>query len=277
MVQISEIAKLIENGLNDPSLQSKYQFSIAATNGDVKVAKQTSQTALPKPIINGVVVPMSDVLTPLKGLDMFNMSVGLRVVVQRNKANTVVDIIRSYVYKNVGGEVNIGDYAAIARFDMPYMTGIEKTGTLGEAVTIYTTGNFLFIKDGVLDNQCNFYIDGEKMLVLSASLPREKILQTDAIEQEQEMTSVANQQGLQFNLEIPYKKTPVTQQLMREILFGRLGAFHTFTYDDGIITDDNGNAPSWTVILKSGCPNYELATVPSITLTFMIGGSAVYE
>lgn len=277
MVQLSEIAQLIENGLNDPTLQSKYQFVIAANNGDVKVARQTSQTTLPKHIINGVVVPMSEVITPLKGLDMFNMSVGVRVIVQRNKANEILDIIQSFIYKNVGGEVTIGDYAAITRFDMPYMTGIEKTGTLGEAVTIYTTGTFLFIKDGVLDNQCNFYIDGEKMLVLSASLPREKILQTDAIEQEQEMTSVVNQQGLQFNLEIPYKKTPVTQQIMREILTGKIGAFHTLTYDDGIITDDNGNAPSWTVVLKSGCPNFELATVPSISLTFMLGGSAVYE
>lgn len=283
MIEIKSIASLLKTGLNTiatayfatNTTAQKVSFEVYATEGDYKRATLDRRTVVPT--INAVLISMPGAITPLQGLNNFFMSLDLTLISPVANKDDVANILMEYMKSTAGATGTLDTYAYVINFSI---LDIEEAGQrpgIGHSVPMHTMVYFQFILNGVLSNNCVITINGETMIPLDYSIARVRIPETNNIANDKEMRAAVSGQGFQLNLNIPYLKTTVTSELIRDILGGvpllgggDLGKSYTVGYTDEVYSI------SRTMVLKDATVSFQAGKVGVISLSFLLADTEVY-
>lgn len=283
MIDIKSIATLLKTGLNtiatayftSNTTAQKVSFEVYASEGDYKRATLDRRTVVPT--INAILVSMPGAITPLQGLNNFFMSLDLTLISPIANKDDVANIFLEYMKATAGATGTLDSYAYVMNFTILDVEEAGQRPGIGHSVPMHTMVYFQFILNGVLSNNCQIEINSEEMIALDYSIARVRIPDTSNIGNDKEMRSATTQQGLQININIPYLKTNVTKELIRDILGGvglvgggDIGKTYTVGY-----TDDNYSI-SRTMILKDGTVSFQAGKVGVISLSFLLADTEVY-
>lgn len=266
MITIKQLKDLLQSSLN--ALADDFVFIINANCGKYEVAKQTGRK-LPKPVVNCILRPLQSTVVPVMQLGNFYTQLQFDLLVPEKLIDSVQSVLMQFIESNAGAAGVYGEYAYVINMNLPDLGVADISLHVGASVQITTSVYYQFIKNGVLSNNCKLKLDGEELLTLDSATARARINQTDNTENSEEMQTVITQQGLQFNLTLPYLMRPKLEQLVKEIHLGKLGDVHTLEYDDGLIKS-GANNPVWLVTLKDGSVSYQAGKVPTITASFLL-------
>lgn len=238
MIDYSELALQIENGLN--ALTNDFNFSISAQIGDFKYQpKQGKIRQNNAPIVNGVMVIEPSDISPIKGFDSYEITSSIVLVVYKHYADEIYNIVLRYVTENKGNAFELTDdngntFACVVNFDMPTMNNLGQKPGVGNSVDIQVFAYYQLISDGVISNSCIIEIDGEKMLYLSAGIGNASEMYPANVGNDEFSLSTKTLQALSIAVKIPYRNTPKTVELVRDIMTGTLNKKYMLTYYDGL-------------------------------------------
>lgn len=265
MIDYSELARMIQDGLQ--SLTNDFTFAISAQVGDFRYQpKQGKIRVKNKPIINGVMVIEPSDISPIKGFDSYEVVSSLVLTVYKEYASEIYDLLLGYVTENKGTAFELGDFACVVNFDMPTINNLGQKPGVGNSVDIQVFAYYQLISDGVISNSCIIEIDGEKMLYLSAGIGNASQLYPANIGNTEFSLSTKTLQALSLAVKIPYRNTPKTVELVRDIMAGALDKSYTLTYYDGLaFTEDE----PFTVQITTQNMNISLQPqkIPAIDIT----------
>lgn len=283
MIEIKSIADLLKTGLNtiatayfaDNTTAQKVSFEVYASEGDYTRATLNRRTVVPT--INAILISMPGAITPLQGLNNFFMSLDFTLICPVANKDDVANILTEYMNVSAGATGTLDTYAYVMNFTILDIAEAGQRPGIGHSVPMHTTVYFQFILNGVLSNNCQIAINGENMIALDYSIARVKIPDTSNIGNDKEMRSAITQQGFQININVPYLKTNVTKELIRDILGGvgligggDIGKTYTVGYTDEVYSI------SRTMVLKDGTVSYQAGKVGVISLSFVLADTEVY-
>jgi hypothetical protein len=265
MVTETEIAKSIEDALNAST--AKYRFNIIPLVGDFKTAfdaRAEQLRELSVPVINGVLLPIPSPITPIKDLGNFNRIFQLSFIVKKRQAQAAAAILNTYIEDNIGNAADFGGYAGIMNFDNLSVGSVSQESPIGTGLPLMTMVYYQFIKGGMISNVCKVFIDGVKTQYLNCSVGKTRILETNAYDGHKNMKSAITQQGVSFEITLPYVKNDLTKKLLGDLLDGGLNEIYTVIYDDGFI------APrTFEMLASSANEGLVPGKIPGISVVFM--------
>ncbi|MDR3216120.1 MAG: hypothetical protein LBT55_01725 [Clostridiaceae bacterium] len=287
VMTIDEIATLIEEaleciakvivqeetaGTNNPLADAPFKFKLFGNWGQYQTAKRLpTDKRPPKPFIHGGVMPLGDPVVSLNGLGNFSVRLGLELAVKIEWVDWVVSVLYKYAEEKAGLTAIAGSSAAYTMsVNLPSLSNVLETSGIGRYQVVSSFILFQYFAGGVLSNSVQWKINGEEMLVLSAAVVRTGVHQADNVDGSEEMQSVIGQQGVQYNLVIPYRDTSATKEIVGQVFNGGLKKVYKIQYADGCVTAE------CYALLINGQVNYEAGMIASINIGLVICRSDIF-
>lgn len=294
MVDITVLVELLEKELNDIIPLECVAFDLRTNTGTVKpmldkdlkkkIKRQCDVT------INGVVTTTPNNVTPLLGLDNYNVLASLSVAVPtfsqvtdkldgKELVNIVYETFVKYITVNNGisfpaefVDINTGEveeYGVIPIFEMPTVTAQETIPSLGIGQTISMFIEYQIIKKAVFSADVQYFIDGEQLVVLNAVTTSTVVADTDNTENEEQLRNVITSNGVMFSLTMPYLDTPVMQNLVRQTFAPNITKKYTLKYIDGVAFTAEQPFED-TVVMQLGKVETSVGKIAGITAEFTL-------
>ena len=170
--------------------------------------------------------------------------------------------------ENDNGETE--KYAYVLAPELPSVGSEDNSlGIWATPVDILLT--WQFIKDGVTGNAVKVTIDGVEAKILSGGFALARILATDQRENDKFVTSIAGQQTLSFQAQVPYITGSVGDTLVKDMFAGGLTKVYTVKFTDGVIhTDKDNTAVVLNMVASEISFNFAPGTVCSVDASFAL-------
>lgn len=281
MITNEQLATQIETKLNPEILRSStvdgvtvneycagningrpFAFKVHSNNGEYQAfAADGTQRNRSTVLVNAVLGEQISTPLPLQGLGSTLISQTLSFIIpidldkRTGSADYAIQAINLFVQDVAGLAGTIIDeddnrYSYVLSVSSPFV-GQESyvVGTQsGRVVPATCNVQWQIVLNGVVGNNISITLDGQKLLLLDGAGTRTGVGTPTNIANETEQKTVLTQQGLLFDVVIPYKRGNVTvngvsvrnisQQLMYDKLNGILEKVYTMTWDDN--TYENG-------------------------------------
>lgn len=289
MISSESLRDIVESALNSMAqkLAAPFKFRIFSNVGDFEAAiDDPTRQNLPTPLINGIIIDYASEIAPLSGITSYSMSQGLTLYVPRTPnpiAGAGIDralaVIQSFVQNAAGladymdAENDNGEtekYAYVLAPELPSVGSEDNSlGIWATPVDILLT--WQFIKDGVTGNAVKVTIDGVEAKILSGGFALARILATDQRENDKFVTSIAGQQTLSFQAQVPYITGSVGDTLVKDMFAGGLTKVYTVKFTDGVIhTDKDNTAVVLNMVASEISFNFAPGTVCSVDASFAL-------
>lgn len=263
MIELKIIANHLEDDLNAIMVGSVTKFVIHDNWGNYE--KLQKKLLVKDYTCYGVLLPSSSNITPVDGLDAFYLNYVVRMTCKVEVIDSVISVINAYIAANVGVSGVLDKYTYVVNFDVPEIISRDVVGNIGDSAEIMFSMSYQFIKGGKLSNMTVLSINGASMTLLSTSLTRSRIGETEnLLSNTVEMQTVITQQGLTISMTVPYLNNDVVEQLARDIAGGALDTTYMLSYKDGNIDK------TWRVVLKDGDISVEPQKIQLIAVSFLI-------
>ena len=249
-----------------------FAFKVHSNNGEYQAfMADGTQRNRSTVLVNAVLGEQISTPLPLQGLGSVQINQTLSFVIpidldlRSGSADYALQAINLFVQDVAGlaGTIEDSDnnkYAYVLSVSTPFVGQEAYTvGTQsGRCVPATCQVVWQFIKDGVVGNNVNMTLDGQKLLLLDGTGTRVGIGDATNVQNETEQKTALTQQGLLFEIVIPYKRGKVTiggeevlnisQQLMYDKFYGILDKVYDLTYDDNTYEDgvSQNDGISWS-------------------------------
>lgn len=247
----------------------EFEFLIHPNEGEYQAFMSNGQRKKATILINGVLGDQVSTPLPLEGLGSTLVSQTLSFFIPIDKSKTSGRIeyakksIDQFVQDMAGHSGELTDdagneYAYVLSVSTPFIGQEGAYPQIGFGAPATCQVVWQFIKDGVVGNNVNMTLDGQKLLLLDGTGTRVGIGDATNVQNETEQKTALTQQGLLFEIVIPYKRGKVTidgeevlnisQQLMHDKFYGILNKVYDLTYDDNTYEDgvSQNDGISWS-------------------------------
>lgn len=238
MIAVTQIAEMLEIGLNDSAKNTNYKYSIRPEAGKYEKAKitRTSKTK----VINGVLRVNEPEILPVQNMFLAQQSAMLEVVVPLHhvEPDEVViarhrAILDGYFGSMLAGEIDGYTVTAIGTF--------ADTGTaaprdnVGTSFTFYINLTFIYAQNGISSFfDCYFKLDDVSVPYTTVKVNRTATVQMDAFDNEQgHSRGIETAYGYGFEFTVP-ASTDGAGQILLDSLFGdSVNTIHTLEVQIG--------------------------------------------
>lgn len=271
MVQISALAKTIENELNGSlnAVALGVAFKIHSTLGNyTKAIKKTSGAK--QVFVNGILRATNGEYTPVKALNNLDISLVLELAVQQARVEDVQLILSNWTEGVLGNVYDMGTCAVLIT-PQTTIAGVAKDASpIGSMVPLMLSLDVQLIENGLISNSVQWSINGHVVHPTSVATtnnrtpdtnPRANLGMTRSINQYDNETIV---------MTLPISFGAIIQTLLNDVRAHNIDATYQIIRDDGFSTNLNE-----LYILGNAELAEEGSKIVAMTLTFVPADMAV--
>lgn len=255
MIELNTLAKNMENGLNNLSIQNGLGivFKIHSDEGEYKTALQSRVKR--QRYTNGLLQISSSSIVPVQNLVVATQAARLDIAVQLPNRNTDDQIITAYrglldgyftatslqMLKDASGKM----YSVASVYSLATTGSVSVESPLGTNITFTVFVNYSLVQNGLNSSEFTVTLDGAAVEYTSLTIDRTTAMDSAAYSNTNgSAKNVANSMALTFHLQIPATITDnaANAALRQFVLDGDMQTKHTLVVDIG------GESRTYTVV-----------------------------
>lgn len=238
MIAVTQIAEMLEIGLNDSAKETKYEYSIRPEAGEYEKAKITREGKTQ--IINCVLRVNEPEILPVQNMFLARQTATLEVVVPLHHVEPDEDVIArhraildGYFGNMLMGEIDGYTVTAIGTFADTGAAALRSP--IGTSFTFYVNLNFIYAQDGISSfYDCHFKLDDVSVPYTTVKVNRTATVQMDAFANEQgHSRGLETAYGYGFEFTVPASKDGAGNILLTSLFGDSVNTIHTLEVQIG--------------------------------------------
>lgn len=265
------IAQNIQAYINAQTDRFQVYIALAGNEKEYQAVKISAQDT---PILRGVFIPTPGEVVPIEEVESCTSGANLIIACTDEFKAYVLNFLTTWASSRAG---QVESYTSsgetiyyLINANTPNVGAVQILDGIGQGVTISVQMTIQFIAGGVIGNVVKWKLDGNDLPDLMSTIEKNRMISTDARENEDCLSAVACAQSLSFRFSLPYVNRPAITSLVNEALSPHmLKTRHVLSYYDGVTI--LSTAPvTYDVIAQAISLKNQKGTISSIDVVFTI-------
>ena len=285
MVSAETFATDIESKLN--AIVGSSLFKIKANVGDFEEAMRDEFSNTINTYINGVLKLGDADRIAIKGIQAYNQSLQLEIVVDCNEkpktptstdypqVDYVESILQEFIQDNNANAVNMTDengvsYEVTTNYGGVTVGGVEVMSPLGQITSLFVYATMTIVESGINTNRVEWYINNERVICQNYSCTRKRELESNMPYGNNSTLSQAQSNGLSITLIKPMLNNSISRLIEKDLYEGVANTCYLVTRKRG-----NDIENSYTMLIAENSESGEVGANIGSTISLTEGAISV--